>query len=165
MAAMAAKRSGAAEAAVGLALSMDRLRARLRSESGLGASPWSRSQLAALNRVVQGPPSTTSDLAAAEYMRPQSMAQILAALEEGGLVARRPDPGDGRRVLITPTEQGRDVVRSALEAREAWLAGAIERALDDEERAALPVLVGLLDRLADCDAPPVAGRGIRSGRS
>ena len=38
-------------------------------------------------------PQTTSALAAAERVRPQSMAQTIAELEAAGLVARRPRPG------------------------------------------------------------------------
>jgi DNA-binding MarR family transcriptional regulator len=75
---------------------------------------------------------------------------------------RRPDPDDGRRMLIVATGEGARVLRSALQAREAWLTSAIERELDEREQATLPTLVALLNRLADSDAPPVAGR--RSGR-
>jgi DNA-binding MarR family transcriptional regulator len=144
--------------AVGLALAIQRLRARIRSEAGLDTSPWSRSQLQALDRVVQGPPMTTSDLASAEYVRPQSMAQTLEALEKGGLVARRRDPDDGRRVLILATDSGREVVQFVLEKRNAWLTAAIQHELDAKELAALPTLVRMLDRLADSDVPPVARR-------
>ena len=142
-----------------LALELDRaiqrLRARIRAESGMGTSPWSRSQLLALDRLVTGPPMTTSDLAAAEYVRPQSMAATLAPLLDAGLVTRHRDPDDGRRVLIVPTDAGRDALRSVQTQRDAWLTSAIERELDEKEQAALPTLVRLLDRLADSDAPPV----------
>lgn len=121
----------------------------------MGASPWSRSQLLALDRLVAGPPMTTSDLAAAEYVRPQSMAATLAPLLDAGLVIRRPDPDDGRRVLIVVTDAGRDALRSVQAQRDSWLASAIERELDEEELAALLTLVRLLDRLTDSDAPPV----------
>jgi hypothetical protein len=57
--------------AVDLDRALQRLRARIRAESGMGTSPWSRSQLLVLDRLVAGPPMTTSDLAAAEYVRPQ----------------------------------------------------------------------------------------------
>ncbi|MEW2289554.1 MarR family transcriptional regulator [Streptomyces sp. NPDC047841] len=137
--------------ALELVRSMDRLRGRIRSETGMGASPWSRSQLTALHRVVYGPPATTSDLAAAEYMRPQSMAQTLAVLEKHGLVARSPDPDDGRRILITATPRGREEAERWLEAREAWLTDAIDRTLTSGDRESLSTLVNILDRLADAD--------------
>ncbi|MFF4354467.1 MarR family winged helix-turn-helix transcriptional regulator [Streptomyces sp. NPDC001530] len=140
-----------ADLALDLVRSMDRLRGRIRSESGMHAGPWSRSQLAALHRVASGPPATTSDLAAAEYMKPQSMAQTLAVLEKHGLVARAPDPTDGRRVLFSATRRGREEVEQWLQAREAWLTDAIEDTLTGEERSGLGALVAILERLADSD--------------
>jgi DNA-binding MarR family transcriptional regulator len=141
--------------AVDLDRALQRLRARIRAEAGMGTSGWSRSQLLVLDRLVAGPPMTTSDLAAAEYVRPQSMASTLAPLLEAGLVVRRRDPDDGRRVLIVVTDAGRDALESVQAQQDAWLASAIERELDEKEPAALPTLVRLLDRLADSDAPPV----------
>ncbi|PWI20477.1 MarR family transcriptional regulator [Streptomyces sp. Act143] len=138
---------------------MDRLRGRIRSESGMHAGPWSRSQLAALHRVAAGPPMTTSDLAAAEYMKPQSMAQTLAVLEKQGLVSRAPDPGDGRRVLFSATRRGQDEVEQWLQAREAWLTEAIDGTLTGVERTALGVLVTILERLADSDVTSSTRRG------
>jgi DNA-binding MarR family transcriptional regulator len=141
--------------AVDLDRALQRLRARIRAESGMGTSPWSRSQLLVLDRLAAGLPMTTSDLAAAEYVRPQSMASTLAPLLEAGLVVRRRDPDDGRRVLIVVTDAGRDALGSVQVQRDAWLASAIQRELDEEELAALAPLVRLLDRLADSEAPPV----------
>jgi DNA-binding MarR family transcriptional regulator len=143
------------QTATGLVLAMNRLRGRLRTEAGLSPSRWSRSQLAALYRVASGPPSTTSDLAAAEYMKPQSMAQTLATLEADGLVTRRPDPRDGRRILIAATERGHEVAQRLMATREQWLAGAIEHGLNEAERTALPDLIRILNRLADCGARAV----------
>lgn len=134
---------------------IQRLRARIRAESGMGTSPWSRSQLLALDRLVAGPPMTTSDLAAAEYVRPQSMAATLAPLLQAGLVTRHCDPNDGRRVLFVVTDTGRDALRSVQAQRDAWLTSAIQHELDEEQLAALPTLVRVLDRLTDSDAPPV----------
>ncbi|MBN9108317.1 MAG: MarR family transcriptional regulator [Pseudonocardia sp.] len=135
--------------AVSLARAIQRLRARIRAEAGGRSSPWSRTQLLALDRVITGPPMTTSDLAVAEYVRPQSMAATLAPLEEGGLITRRRDPQDGRRVLLLPTDRGRELLRSVQEQQDSWLAAAIGAELDDEDLASLTDLVRLLDRLTD----------------
>lgn len=53
---------------------------------------------------------STSDLAIAERVRPQSMAQIVGDLEADGLIERHPDPGDRRRMLIELTERGREAL-------------------------------------------------------
>ncbi|MFD6530979.1 MarR family winged helix-turn-helix transcriptional regulator [Streptomyces sp. NPDC060184] len=163
---MEAKKTPSADLALELVRSMDRLRGRIRSETGMRAGPWSRSQLAALSRVVAGGPTTTSDLAAAEYMKPQSMAQTLAVLEKHGLVARDPDPADGRRVLFSATARGREEAGRWLRAREAWLSDAIDLTLTDGQRSGLAELIHLLGSLADSAATSPPRRGPRdvSGR-
>jgi DNA-binding MarR family transcriptional regulator len=47
------------------------------------------------------------------------MTQILDRLERGGLVARRPDPSDRRKVMVGLTPQGLRLVRRA---NRAWVA-------------------------------------------
>lgn len=39
-------------------------------------------------------------------MEPHSLSRTLKSMEEKGLIARKPDPNDGRGVLITLTEEG-----------------------------------------------------------
>ena len=76
------------------------------------------------------------------------MAQTLAELETAGLIGRRPDPADGRRVLIELTTLGRETVLEARGQREDWLAAAITDELDPEEQRTLLAAVPLLRRLS-----------------
>ncbi|MDX6678294.1 MAG: hypothetical protein QOE31_2346 [Solirubrobacteraceae bacterium] len=125
---------------------------RLRAERGgvpLG-------QITVLGRLERGGPAGVSGLAAAERVRPQSMAATVAALEAAGLVGRRPDPGDGRRSLIELTAAGREALLADRRRREDWLADAIARDLSARERRILAEATALLARLAD-DAPGGAG--------
>jgi DNA-binding MarR family transcriptional regulator len=138
----------AAAASVELTLAMKRLRARLRSESRT-AEGWTISQLSALARIVREGPVTASALALAEHVRPQSIAEIVAALKAGGLVAATPDPTDGRKNLLRATAAGRKLVASVLESREAWLARAIDAVVDDSRRDALTDAIELLNALAE----------------
>jgi DNA-binding MarR family transcriptional regulator len=110
---------------------------------------FSISQAAVLGRLDREGPRTVSDLAAAERMRPQSMAQAVGDLLADGLLERRPDPGDGRRVLLELSPTGREVLEAERRKREGWLAEAIDRELDAAERATLREAVALLRRLAD----------------
>ncbi|MES9523845.1 MarR family winged helix-turn-helix transcriptional regulator [Streptomyces capoamus] len=48
-----------------------------------------------------------------------TMSRQLRALEELGLIAREPDPADGRAWLVTLTEEGRRRVGTVREARRA----------------------------------------------
>ncbi len=84
------------------------------------------SQVMVLARLEREGPMTTSALAAAERVRPQSMAHTLSELQAAGCVARRPDPLDRRQVLIELTDAGRDMLDSDRQRREGWLAQAIE---------------------------------------
>ncbi|HZV50709.1 MAG TPA: MarR family transcriptional regulator [Candidatus Dormibacteraeota bacterium] len=117
---------------------------RLRAEH---AFPLSHG--AVLGRLDRDGACSVSDLAAAERMRPQSMAQIVSELEAEGLVERRPDPADGRRALIELTDEGRATLTADRRKREGWLAQAIERDLSPSEQRALREAVEVLRRLAE----------------
>lgn len=120
-----------------------RLVRRIRREPGPPLA-----QLAVLARIDRFGPAGVSDLAAAEGVRPQSMAQTVGDLEQAGHVAREPDPGDRRRQFVTLTEAGRARLHVARARREGWLAETLERELDAEERAQLQQALALLARVA-----------------
>ncbi len=115
---------------------------RLRAEHAL---PLTQGMV--LARLDREGPRTTSALAAAERMRPQSMAQTVADLQTAGLVARRPDPIDRRQILIELTDDGRRMLYDDRRRREGWLAQAIAAELTDEEQETLIRAVPLLRRL------------------
>jgi DNA-binding MarR family transcriptional regulator len=104
---------------------------------------------AVLGRLDREGPQSVSDLAAAERVRPQSMAQTVSDLESDGLVERTPDPGDRRRALVSLTAQGNDALQADRRQREGWLARAIADDLSPEEQALLRDAVDLLRRLAE----------------
>ncbi|MFE9608885.1 MarR family winged helix-turn-helix transcriptional regulator [Streptomyces sp. NPDC006012] len=60
-----------------------------------------------------------TDLAAYIGVGKATMSRQLRALEELGLVAREPDPGDGRAWLVNLTDEGRRRVARVREARRA----------------------------------------------
>jgi DNA-binding MarR family transcriptional regulator len=106
----------------------------------------SLTELAVLSRLGREGPATTAELARAEGMRPQSMSAAIAALEERGLVERRPHPSDGRQVNIALTERGAVVRSSTKDLKRAWLAQATA-VLNDEERQLLARAGDILKRL------------------
>jgi DNA-binding MarR family transcriptional regulator len=109
-------------------------------------------QVAVLGRLDRGGPAGISALAAADRVRPQSMAATVAALQDAGFVARRADPDDGRRALIELTAPGRAALLADRRRREDWLADAIARDLSARERRVLAEATVLLARLADDEA-------------
>ncbi|MFF3887969.1 MarR family transcriptional regulator [Streptomyces sp. NPDC001914] len=105
------------------------------------------SQISALTLVSKSGAATASALAAVEGVRPQSMAATLAALDQFGLIQRNPDPGDGRRQLVTLTDAGRERVEGTRQARSEWLARAFEERCTEEERQTVIAAMALLERL------------------
>ena len=107
------------------------------------------SQTAALVRLAKDGPSSTSQLAGAERVRPQSMATTVAALERHGLIARSPDPADGRRQVISLTAEGRGHAERGRQARDEWLTCAMQERFTEAERRSIITALGLLDRLTE----------------
>lgn len=125
-----------------------RLRRRLRevASEGAGLTP---SQTSVFTRLAKEGDSTASVLAAAEGVRPQSMATILAALDGHGLIERRPDPEDGRRQLITLSAAGRERAAGDRAARVEWLARRLQEDFTERERQTLIEAAALLERLVE----------------
>jgi DNA-binding MarR family transcriptional regulator len=90
---------------------------------------------------------SVSDLALAERVQPQSMAQTVGDLEADGYVERRPDPHDRRRALVELTGPGLATLQA--DRRDRWLANAIAEDLSAREQAILADVVPLLRRLAE----------------
>jgi DNA-binding MarR family transcriptional regulator len=124
---------------------LGRLIRRLRASPG--ALPVAHSTV--LSRLDRDGPAGTSDLAAAERMRPQSMAQTVHDLEAAGFISRRPDPDDGRRALVELTPAGLEALTGARARREDWLNEVLERDFTAAERKTLRDALALLERIAD----------------
>jgi DNA-binding MarR family transcriptional regulator len=105
-------------------------------------------ETSALARLDRSGPATSSALAKEEQISPQSMGATLAALEARGLVARQPDPDDGRRAVLTLTGAGQQVLRDKRSARVAQLAAALSSAFSPAEIIQLKAAAPLLERLA-----------------
>ncbi len=130
----------ASDLRVALGQLMRRLRSEHRFPLGHGA---------VLGRLDREGLQSVSDLATAERVRPQSMAQTVGDLEADGLVARRPDPDDRRRALVELTPEGRSALRDDRRQREGWLAEAIADDFSAEDQVVLERAVVLLRRLAE----------------
>ena len=104
---------------------------------------------AALARLDRGGPTTAAALARQEEISPQSMGATLAALEARGLVARGPDPQDGRRIVLSVTAAGLKVLGNRRNARTEKLAAALGTAFTRVELKQLAAATPLLARLSE----------------
>ncbi|GAA2059500.1 MarR family transcriptional regulator [Streptomyces cheonanensis] len=135
--------SEAAAIAAELRTAMGKLTRRVRHEDRIPLG-----QVAVLGALDREGAMTTSDLAADQRVRPQSMARAVGLLMEQNLVTRRAHPTDGRKSLVELTEAGRAALEAERGRRAGWLAQAIEAELTAEERALLARSAALLERLA-----------------
>ena len=108
----------------------------------------SLSESAVMGRLERQGPATTAELARAESVKPQSMGATIAALEERGLVERKPHPTDGRQMNIALTAKGAAVRKSVRDAKRNWLAQAVSQ-LDEGEREILFRAGDIIKRLVE----------------
>ncbi|MEV4427533.1 MarR family winged helix-turn-helix transcriptional regulator [Streptomyces sp. R-07] len=141
----------AATVAAELRTAMGKLTRRLKREDWIP-----HGQIAVLGVLDRDGAMTTSDLAADQRVRPQSMARAVGLLLEQGLLARSAHPTDGRKSLLDLTEAGRVALEAERGRRAGWLALAIEAELTQEERELLARSATLMERLATRQGLPGA---------
>jgi DNA-binding MarR family transcriptional regulator len=131
-----------------LRLSVMRLRRRLAGERDPG-NELSIATMAVLGSLMRHGEMTIGELAAFERVQPPSMTRKINSLEDGGYVVRRAHRTDGRAVVVTLTERGRDTVLADRRRRDEWLARQLrDLTLDEREvlRAAVPIIQRLSER-------------------
>jgi DNA-binding MarR family transcriptional regulator len=106
-------------------------------------------EISALSRLDRAGPATTSDLARVDQITPQAMGATLALLEGRGLVERRRDPSDGRRVTMSVTEVGQRALRNKRSARTEQLAKVLASGFTQAEVETLRAAAALIERLGE----------------
>jgi DNA-binding MarR family transcriptional regulator len=90
------------------------LRRVRKQDAASGEGP---ARLSALSVLVFGGPMTLGQLADAEQVTPPTMSRILVGLEQNGLAKRIVDPNDARRIRITPSAKGVQLLHRARQRR------------------------------------------------
>jgi DNA-binding MarR family transcriptional regulator len=131
-----------------LRTAMTRLIKKLRKESPTGQqlSLTERSTMALLHQHNALLPS---ELAAMEMITNQSMSQVLNHLFELGYIVREPSQTDKRKVNISLSENGENILSQFRHERDEWLLKAIKAACTSEERLALKAAIGPLTKLVE----------------
>ena len=120
---------------------------RLRQTPAVGGDLTSP-ETSALARLDRTGPMTAAELARLERISPQSIGATVAALEERGLIAREPDPADGRRSILSLSTEGHALLERRRSARSEHLSEALESAFTRTEIKQLQVAAPLIERLA-----------------
>jgi DNA-binding MarR family transcriptional regulator len=141
--------------AAGVAGGIERLIGLLRwlSPANSGLSLTAAATLATLER--SGPCRLTA-LAALEGVTQPAMTQLIARLQDAGLVTRASDPADGRAVEVRITAEGSALLARRRAYRAERLAGMLAR-LSPEDQAALAAALPAMDALTSAQrGSPVA---------
>lgn len=140
------------EVAAALRIAVGMLVRKLRQlptgHSGPLGAELTLAETSALSRLDRGGPATSSEMAKQDRISPQSMGATLAVLEQRGLIERRKDPQDGRRVVLSITPAGRQVVNDRRSARTEMIAAALSDGFTQAELDLLHAAAPLLERLA-----------------
>jgi len=129
-----------------LRIAVARLSRRLRAEKE--DDELSDAQTAILAFLAREGSATIGGLSEFERVKPPSMNRTVNRLEEAGYVARTSDEADGRKVVVVPTERGRELVAETRRRRDAWLHQRL-RTLNAEQRATLAEAARIMRELAD----------------
>ena len=122
-----------------------RLARRLRAERAIDA--MSDGQFAVLAAIKIYGAHTLGELAERERVSPPSMNRTVNCLEESGYLARTPDADDRRKVNLSLTDAGREVVDETVRRRDAWLEEALA-ALTPQQRRVLTEAAGIMLEMA-----------------
>jgi DNA-binding MarR family transcriptional regulator len=104
-------------------------------------------QLSALSVIVYGGPITLGALASAEQVRPPTMTRLIAAMEDGGLIARETDKEDRRVVRIRATAKGKRILEEGRDRRIAVIGEALST-LPDADVNAIAAALDAIEKVA-----------------
>jgi DNA-binding MarR family transcriptional regulator len=123
------------------------------------ASGLSLTAAATLATLERSGPSRLTWLAVREGVTQPAMTQLIARLQDAGLVDRAADPADGRVVQVRITADGQAMLAGRRAVRAERLASLLDR-LGPGEREALAAALPALDALANAQRaePVMAGR-------
>ena len=126
-----------------------RLDRAIRREIGALVAPFGLTvpKYTALSILRDRPGLSNAQLARRTYVTPQSMNEVLIALEADGLIVRSPAANHGRVVEVTLSERGREVL-AACDRAVTHMENAMLADLDEAGREQLlEALVGCVYRL------------------
>lgn len=115
---------------------------------GRRTSQVTLTQLSALATLARDGAMTPGTLAAKERVQPPSMTRVVASLGDVGLVERMPHPTDGRQIIVSLSDAGRQVIEDETNAREMWLTEQL-RGLNAEQLAAMRVSVDIISAIVN----------------
>lgn len=107
-------------------------------------------ELAVLRYLLQQGPRSVKEISQFLYVREATASPLLEQMERNGYVTRRRSPEDNRKLLVEPTDLGREVVAHAPMGTVTLLRVRLP-ALPVEELAAIDKALKRLSEIAEVD--------------
>ncbi|MFD1814031.1 MarR family winged helix-turn-helix transcriptional regulator [Rhodococcus gannanensis] len=107
--------------------------------------------------LAHSAPCRQNELAVSLCVSQSALSRQIADLVDAGLVARRPDPDDGRASLVELTDAGRRILADSKARRADNLRERLADWSQDEAEAALAALRHLIDTFSIPARTPAAG--------
>ena len=110
---------------------------------------YSMTEMETIGHLARSSPLLPTELAALTRVKTQSMSQILKNIEEQHVIKRTASKEDKRKVYISLTSVGKNMVEKARYDKDEWLKATIESSLNDKERELLIKTLPVLHKLVE----------------
>ncbi|WDF56994.1 MarR family winged helix-turn-helix transcriptional regulator [Mucilaginibacter sp. KACC 22063] len=131
-----------------LRLEVSKLHKTLRVHTKLSEG-LSLSEITALSLLYFNGTVYPSELAEVLRIKAQSVSQVVALLDEKGLIVRTPSDIDKRKIALTLSMKGKHLVEESRRQRDSWLTEAMNATLNKQELELLEKAVKVLEKLSD----------------
>jgi DNA-binding MarR family transcriptional regulator len=88
-----------------------------------------------------------AELAVIEKITPQSMGQVITHLNSLGLIDKMPSETDKRKVYISISATGKEMIQQVRNERDEWLSKAITEVCNAQEQEILKAAIGPFSKL------------------
>ena len=132
-------------AASALRIATFRLARRMRTQRAVDS--MSDGQFGVLAALWVHGPHTLGELAERERVSAPSMNRTVNCLQDSQYIQRSADENDGRKVVISLTDEGRAVVDETARRRDAWVESALAE-LTEAERETLAQAAEIMAKVA-----------------
>jgi len=110
-------------------------------------STYSMTEIETIKHLLHSSSLLPSELAALTKIKTQSMSQVLNKLEKQNVIQRTPSETDKRKVYISLSPFGLEMVKQIKYDREEWLKSVIEKSLTADEMEQLAKALPILHKL------------------
>jgi DNA-binding MarR family transcriptional regulator len=136
------------EVAANLRITIHRLVKLLRRQT-TNDSDLSLTERSTMGSLYNHGELASSALAQMEKVTTQSMSQIITHLYELNYIHKTPSEEDKRKVLLSLTTEGKDLVEDSRQRKQEWLAHALHEKVSPAEKDLLMEALKIMTKLID----------------